>query len=895
MRPGRSLVITALIGCLALLLLGGGALADFIAELLWYRSIEYEPVFWTRWRAALLVRGTVALLVTAIVYGNLWIVSRSLGAIRVRRRYGNIEIAERLPQAYVVIALLLISLFSAWWLSGAVADPLPILAALDPAPWGVPDPIFGKDASFYVFRLPVLNRFQTLGGLLVFWIGLLSVIAYLATGAVKATESRPVIAPLARRHLGLLLAIFLVVYAFSIWLNRYGLVVSGNGFGGALGYTDLHARIPARTLTFALTLLTAGAIAYGSWIGRGRLPLVAGVLFVLALIGAEAIYPSWIQRFVVEPNQFPREAPFIEDHLEFTRRAYRLRELEREPLPYQSRPEVDEATLTRDLAGLPLWDPRPLLTTFRQQQALFRYYAFASVHTDRYGPEGAEQPIAIAVRELETSELEEAAQTWQNLHLNYVSGEGAVVTPTATMEADGTPAFYVWDLDPPKLAPDAPPELALTEPEIFFGERTRDYVILGPEARATGIELDSGWRKLLFAWAFQSKNLLLSREITPESKIVYRRRVAERLQAVAPFLRISPERGHYPVVLDGRIVWIVDAYTTSATFPLSPLTGFENRGVRYIRNSVKATVDAVTGEVRLYRVDAEDPILTSYERIFAGLVRPIEEMPAELREHLRYPVPLMQLQAQVLGAYHLQDPQAFYAQQDVWSIASVQVRGTPATMEPTYAIYPLPGADQAEFLLSVPFVSRGRQNMTALMVTRNDPPHYGEQRLYLLPRDELIPGPQQIEAMVDQDPEISQQLALWRRGGSDVVRGNLMVVPIGGSLIYLEPLFLEAENAAIPQLERVLLARAGRVVMEPTLASAAAALLGAAPARAGTASGSPEPQQEAALPNADPGAVLRARRLLDQAEALLRAGDWAGFGRALQALREELDRNAGAP
>lgn len=883
MKMGRGLLISLVLLGILLVLVGGRAVAAFIAELQWYGTLGLESVFWTRWGAALAVRGVAAIVVTAAVFANLWIVARSLGTIRVRRRYANIEIAERLPRSYVMAALAAISLFSGWWLSAGMADPLPVLAALNPAQWGLADPIFGHDAAFYVFQLPILNRIQTLGGLLVFWIALLAVAAYVATGAIKVVDNRPTMSALARRHLGVLAASFLVLYAANEWLDRYGLIVDGGGFAGGLGYTDVNARLPVKLLVVVVTLLAAAAIGYGLWIGDLRAPIAAGILLFLALVGGEAIYPSSIQRFVVEPNEFPREQGYIQDHLEFTRMAFRLDEVERVPLPYESRPDLAADALVDQLQRVPLWDPRPLLTTYRQQQGLFRYYTFASVHHDRYGEGDRREPVAISVRELETTELEDAAQTWQNIHLNYVSGEGAVATPVSQMAPDGTPIFYVWDLDPPKLAPEAPPELRLENPNVYFGERTREYVIVPSDAEPIGVPLDAAWKKLVFAWAFQSQNILLSGDLTRDSKIVYRRRVADRVQEVAPFLRVSDQRSVHPIIADGRLVWMVDAYTSSSSFPLSQIVGFENRGVRYIRNSVKATVDAVTGEVHLYAADPDDPILRTYAGIFEGLFQPLQEMPENLQVHLRYPVQLMHLQAQVLGAYHLLDARAFYEQQDVWSEATEQYRGTPTPMEPTYSMFQLPEADEMEFLLSVPFVPRGRQNMTALFVTRNDTPNYGQQMLYLLPRDELVPGPQQIEAMIDQDPEISQQLALWRRGGSDVIRGHLMIVPIDNTLVYVEPLFLEAENAAIPQLERVILARAGDVVMQPTFEAAAAALLSNNPPE-----GIAAPRDNAEPATSDLPILTRARELLGEADRQLRTGDWAGFGRSWDALRQAL-------
>lgn len=908
MRVSRGVTISAIALGLVLLLVGGGIVAAFVAELFWYRSLSLEEVFWTHWRGALVVRGTVTVVIMTIVALNLAIVTRSLGAIRVRRRYGNIEIAERLPQVYLFVAIGLVSAFSAWWLSAGFADPLPMLAALNPVEWGLRDPAFGRDASFYVFRLPVLNRIQTLFSIVIFWVTLLSIAAYAVTGAIKFGQARPTVSRAARRHLGILAATFLFFFAIDLWLGRYGLVVSGNGFGGGFGYTDMYARLPARMVVVLLVLATAGCIGYGAWIGRMRLAVVSGILLFLGLVVAEGIYPSSIQRFVVEPNQFPREQPFIEQNIAFTRVAFDLHEIDRVTMPYAQRVDLDEDDLVRRLEGIPLWDTQPLMTTYQAQQGLFRRYAFASVHHDRYGEGDMAEPIAISVRELDTDELEPAAKTWQNLHLNYVSGAGAVASPAAGMSSNGTPIFYVWDLDPPKLSSDAPSDLALTDPRVYIGERASEWVIVGDDHPPVGVPLDAAWRKALFAWYFRSKNILLSNELTEDSRIVFRRGVAERVQAAAPFLYVPADRSAAPVIADGRIVWVVDAYTTSSSFPLSQLVGFDNRAVRYVRSSVKAVVDAVTGEITLYAMDPTDPILATYQRVFPTLVRPLEEMPEVVRRHLRFPVRMMTLQAQVIGAYHLLDPRQFYEQQDVWSIAIGLRRGTPATMEPTYSLFPLPGSDEPEFLLSLPFVARGRQNMTALMMTRNDPPNYGKQVLYLLPRDEQIPGPQQIDAAIDQDPEISQQLALWRRGGSDVYRGNLVVLPVNGTLLYAEPLFLEAENAAIPQLERVIIAQAGRVVMEPTFPRAVATLLHGTPARpavaespAGGGSDTPMGVVPGSTADGTPTTGLgqapidRARQLVDEMDRSLRLGDWAGFGRALNSLRAVLDESPPMP
>jgi uncharacterized protein len=906
----RQLIIATVVAVLAVLI-GGRIAAEFVVDLLWFESLGYTDVFWTRRAIAVAVRLGLGLIVGAFVFFNLWVVSRTLGSIRVRRRYGNIEIAERLPQSYVYGTVFALSLLSAWWISAGIGDPVGVWAALRPESWGLTDPVHGRDVSFYVFQYPVLNRLQTLAGVLIFWTLLLAGIAYVATGSARWTDAGPQVTTAARRHLGLLVAALLLVFAWDLWLDRYELLMSGRGVGGALGYTDVHARIPARVLLTGLAVGAAGAIAYGAWHAQLRPPLLGVGALILGFVGGQLVYPSVLQKLRVEPDEFAREAPYISQNLAFTRHAYGLADLRREPLPFRGGIEPDPAALAQRVEGVPLWDIRPLLQTYRALQAPFRpYYDFVSVHVDRYGPPGEAQQVAIAVRELDVTRLQDVAQTWQNLRLFYVRGEGAVVTPVSQMSPGGEPRYFVSDLDPVRIAPDAPAEVRLAEPGVYFSELTRGHVILDPANRSeaaqlapgspepTGVPLDSWWRKLAFAWAFQSRNLLLSGELTPQSRVVYRRLVRERAQAVAPFLHFAPgDRGAaYPVVHEGRIVWVVEAFTTSTHFPLAPASRFGDRAVRYIRNPVKVTVDGVSGEVRLYVVEEDDPIVRTYARIFPGLFAPVSEMPPGLRRHLRVPANFFALQAAVLQEYHLRDARAFYNRDDVWQIPTETYRDRPVTFEPYYAMLPLPGSDEREFLLTMPFVAAGRQNMTALLMTRNDPPHYGERILFELPRDELIPGPQQVESLIDQDPVISEQLALWKRGGSDVIRGNMVLLPVDSTLVYVEPLYLEAQESAIPQLERVIMVSGRRVVMRPTTQSAIAALLGDDPAderrvrglaaASRTSDGVAEPLTSSTLDEA--------RQLMERAEAQLRAGDWAGFGQTWTELRAAL-RNGQLP
>jgi uncharacterized membrane protein (UPF0182 family) len=890
---GRKTLLLILAGAL-LLLVGGRLVTEVWVELLWYRALGLERVFWTRWMAALLVRSVVGLVVGAFVFWNLWVVSRSLGTIRVRRRYANIEIAERLPQGYLLAAVGLISLFSAWWISAAVGDPLGAIAALRSVSWGAVDPIFGRDLSFYVFVFPLLSGAQALAGVLLFWTVLLSVIAYTATGSIRVQNGVPVLAPAVERHLGMLLAGFLLVLAADAWLDRYALLLNGNGVGGAFGYTDHRARMPGLAAVALVALAAAAVTADAAWKQRRRSAAVAIALLAFTAIATKLVIPSVVQRFSVEPNEFPREREYIENHVAASLAAYGLGDLSTISLPYSGTAEFPSLERVRPaVAGVPLWDPRPLAVAFDQKQSLFPYYDFLSVNLDRYGAPGETEPVAIAVRELIPSELPASAQTWQNLRLRYVSGEGAVVSPVTRMASDGSPVYHLFDLDPPKLAADAPRDLELTNPNIYFGEHSPGYVILDQQVGPIGVPMGGFLRRLALAWAFQSKNIFLSDEVSSTSRIVFGRSVLERARSVAPFLFFGSDSPH-PVVHRGRIVWMVDGYSASPAFPLAPRSAFAGRTVSYLRHSAKVVVDAVTGEVDVYAV-APDPILSTYGRVFPGLIRPIDEIPDDLRAHLRFPPSLVRLQAALLGEYHLTDPAEFYRKGDVWAVGTENYRSETLPIDPSFASLILPGDTAPEFVLTVPFVSRGRQNMTALMVTRNDAGVYAEQRLYLLPRDELVPGPQQVEAMIDQDPEISQQLSLWRRGGSEVIRGHLMVVPIDSTLVYVEPLFLEAQNAAIPQLERVIVAHGGRVVMRPTLDGALASLAGVDEAErrpAAASRGATTGSGAGAGPGA--AALRRAQELLERADAQLRAGDWAGFGRTWELLRATLrDSDAG--
>jgi uncharacterized protein len=902
--PGRLLLLIA--AGLLLFLVSGRALAGFYTDALWFGSLGHGSVFWTRLGIGAGVRLVAGLVGAGIVLLNLWIVARQLGPVRLRRRYGNLEIAEQVPRSYVILGIVVASVLAGWWLSGLEfggGAALGVAAWLRSVPWGMNDPLFGRDLSFFVFALPAYFRFVDFLLLTLIWSLALLVLGYVLTGAVRWRETRIDIDDGAQFHFVVVLASIVLLLAVRYWLGRYGLVLEGTGYNGAVGYTDVHARLPAQRGMALLSVAAAFALLYGGWRRSWVPPVVAvGTLIVAALLVGH-LYPQVVQRFRVEPNELAREAPYIEWNLEFTRHAYGLDAIDSHAFPYRRAGLPAWSELGPALSRLPLWDPEPLRTSFNQIQSLLGYYHFPSVDFDRYGPPGGARQTAIGIRELNIQGLAEEARTWQTLRLNprYIRGFGAVVTPAAQATGEGIPMLWVRDM-PVESDPTAPAELTLTEPSVYFGETMGGYIILVP-ARDTvflgrpgedfpaGIRMNSFPRVLALAWRFGEKNLLFSGDVTGDSYFVFRRNLGERLREIAPFLLWDSDP--LPVVHNGRIVWLIDGYTASPTFPMSRALQVPEIGrVRYLRGSVKATIDAVTGLVTIYALDNPDPVLETYRRVFPELIRPLAELPAGLERHLRYPSLLLRAQALLLGEYHLERPEAFYAKQDVWDLAQESGAGAGIGSRPLYALLRLPGEDAVEFVAMLPFIARQRLNMTALLVARNDPPHYGRLALYELPRDQQVPGPSQVEAIMEQDPVISQQLSLWRAAGSNVDLGRLRVVPVENTFLYVQPLFLSAQGNPIPSLRRVIASDGQNVRMASSLAAAVEELRRPDGGAVGEEAEPEMPEEFPEPGQPDGGWRARALELMEEADRRLRAGDWAGFG-ARWAELQELLRSAG--
>jgi uncharacterized membrane protein (UPF0182 family) len=922
LRGGRTLLaVLVAIGTVAAV---GRSLTGLYVEVLWQAQSGYSGVFWRRVAAEWGLQVAAGLLVAAAVFLNLRVASTTLGGIQIRRQFGNIEISEQIPRKYVTWALGTAAALLGLWFGAAVPPGIgrQVLLALSAPAWGVTDPVLHQDVGFYVFWYPVLASGITYAMIVAFLVFTLATAGYAATGAVTWTRGHLRAHKVARVHLGMILSVSFVLLALRLWLGRYELLMSGgSSVQGIFGFTDAHARLPALRTLAVISLGAAVATAWGALRDRGWAVVASFGLVVLSTVLIGNVYPSLIQNFRVEPNELQRETPYIEHALDFTRRGFGLDATERRRLPHDADVPIEWEEAGRQFAGLPVWGRDPLRTTFQEVEARFSYYDFDDVFIDRYpSPEGL-TPVAIAVRKVDPAGIQGVqGSNWQNTRLRerYVSGMGAVAAVANRRSPDGRPEMLLAGIPPvPAESREAGPPLTLERPQVYYGSYAvrpgslpggADYAIVTPgedQYRSPddgigvpgvdlpeGIPLTSLARSALLAWRFGTANLLFSSEIQDESRLIHRRDVVERAEAIAPFLRF-PE-APYPVIHDGRLVWVLEAFAGTRAFPLSaqhPLGGVGTSGrfVRYVRNSVKVTVDAVTGAISFYRVPIHDPLADGIARAYPGLFEPIESMPEGLRSHLRYPRALLDLQARVLLRYHQATAPVFHGQQDVWSVPEELAKSTnPVPYEAEYGIWRLPGEEEPRFQLSTVFVPSGRENLTAMFVGRTDSAGRPETVLLDVPVDEQLLGPRQIEAQVEQDPLISQQFSLWRTGGSEVWTGHLHLVPVGERLLYVEPVFLAATNDAIPELRRFVVSDGREVVMTETLPEAFLQLSGRGTPAAGDLADSPPSRDPSPRPGGTENWPAEALRLLEHAEGRARAGDWPGYGAALDALRELL-------
>ena len=917
-RPDRRRARIVLLALLAGAVLGGGTALSYYVDALWFESLGYASVFWTRLTIRAATFGAFTLVTFLALYGAFL----ALKPARLGDSIGSTIFINRQPLKLPVEPVLkLIALGLSLAIAVATGTGMmarwTTLALFWSAPRGATmlDPIFERPLSFYLFTLPA---WQLIAG----WLQMLAVIACLIAalfvlvtgGARLLTERRfGVTQPRLWRGLSIVIAALLLTLAARVYLGRFERLFQSDTIFSGVGYTDAHVTLPG--MLVVCIALVAGAAMAGiaaiapprrRWLLASVVPAIACYLIVAAL--------GWyVSSFIVKPNQLVRERPFIAHNIRMTRQAYGLDRVEPHPFPADTDIEaVDPAKNQTTLENIRLWDSRALQDTLRQIQEIRTYYDFPAIDIDRYQVGGSVRQMMLAARELNVEKLPASSRNWINERLIYTHGYGVTMNPVNGFTPEGLPTLVLSNMPIQSTIPG----LAVTRPEIYFGRLTNTDVYVktrqkefnypqGDTNNLTSYEGDGGIRlggflrrTLIALERGDAAKVPFSDDVNSESRLLMRRTLRERVQQLAPFLSLDPDP--YVVVgEDGRIYWLMDAFTTSETYPYSRRYRLGDEGINYIRNSVKIVVDAYSGATTLYVFDPQDPVIAAYRAVFPGLFADAAAMSPALRKHVRYPELLLTVQAAVYGLYHMTDPDVFYNREDLWSVAT-EVGSTEQrqqVMQPNFVLMTLPGERSAEFIEILPFTPANRNNLIGWIAGRSDGEHYGQALVYDFPKTKLVNGPLQIEARIDQNAQLSGQLTLWNQQGSHVRRGSLIVIPIGRALLYAEPIYLQAERSPMPELRLVVLAVQDRLAYGPTFEAAMAALFGGAPSTlSGPASpaaperGSTSAANERSAAPAGVGALIAgASRDLSDYQQLTAAGKLGEAGQKLEALRSKLE------
>ncbi|TSC54328.1 MAG: hypothetical protein LiPW31_160 [Microgenomates group bacterium LiPW_31] len=905
------------LGIAFILLVSFSTILSLVTDWWWFSEVGFTEIFTKSIVARLIIGGIAGLFAVAFLLTNFLIALRSkvpwMATLPEALVGQPVTLDSRIAKKLGVVFSCVAAIFIALIASASWGEVLKFLAA---TPFGQTDPLFGRDVGFYVFSLPiyslVLSLVRTLIVISLLGCGLVYILRgslnlpaglfeKLGGPAVKLIKHKSTDQG-ARMHIGILLSLFLITVAINTHLSLYNLLISQSGVVFGAAFTDANIMVPLlKVSVFAYGLAAALALYYGM---SGKLSPLLGAISLTVLVGlASAVVPPVFQKLVVAPNELVKETPFIKHNIEATRKAYGLDIIEERDILADkpiTAPDIAKNNLT--IKNVRLWDREPLLSTFSQIQEIRTYYEFASVDNDRYTIDGEIRQIMLSPRELASESLPN--KNWINERLTFTHGYGVAGGPVNLVTPEGLPVLFVKDL-PPKSEVK---ELAITRPEIYFGEILNDYVIANTKSKEFdypkgeenvyttyagdgGVEINSPLRRLFYALRFGSLKLFLSSDVTGESRILYYRNIKERVAKIAPFL--TYDRDPYLVVAEGKLYWILDAYTATDRYPYSQPLPLNGGKLNYIRNSVKAVVDAYEGKVTLYVADGNDPIIKTYAKVFPNSFRPLSDMPKSLTPHLRYPEDIFSLQTAIYTTYHMDNPQIFYNKEDQWEIPAIAVGGEQSggkipPMTPRHMIMKLPGEKTEEYILMLPFTPRAKDNLSAWMVARNDGDRYGKLIVYRFPKDKLIFGPKQVIARINQDAEVSRQITLWDQRGSQVIQGPLLVIPIEESLIYVRPLYLKADAGKIPELKRVIVAYENKIAMEETLEAGLAKIFGIATEKT---------QRITEIPTATTPVDANKENLLQQAintyDAALRAqrdGDWARYGEEIRRLGEILGK-----
>jgi uncharacterized membrane protein (UPF0182 family) len=925
-------------GLVAALLIWSGV--SIYPDWLWFENLNFSPVFWTMLFSKFGFGIVIGLFLILIISINLLAAKRltpgggsGLGFKAADDYVAQLGLSGRAVNS-ILIALILILSFA---MASKGSDQWNLLLRyLYQQPFGSTDPIFNRDIGYYVFSLPFYMFVRD--GLLVLFVlaGLVTMGWYLKSGALQIegeftqeqgaapTFPKIIVSPKVRQHLIFLGGIIVLLMGWGYHLKVYGLLYSTQGPAFGASYTDIHVKVLAYKALIIVCVAFALVLFFNAFKFRVKLLWLSSAIWVAIVLVFGSLLPMVVQQFVVKPNELAKESPYIAHNIDYTRKAYNLNRIKE--VNFEVNDKLSQEDLKRHdvtIQNIRIWDERPLLQTYRQIQSIRLYYDFNNVDVDRYLINDQYRQIMLAARELVVNQLPPQANNWINRHLIYTHGYGVASSPVNEVTSEGLPRLFIKDL-PPSFEPD----LEIQRPEIYYGEKTSEYVLVKTKAQEFdypkgdknvytvyqgngGVPISSFFRRLLYAVEFMELKILFTTYLSPDSKIMYKRRIRERVGLIAPFL--SYDSDPYLVVSGKKLYWIIDAYTTSNMYPYSIRSHgrFKNKELNYIRNSIKVTIDAYNGDVAFYVIDKKDPVAKTYASIFPDLFKPFDEMPADLQKHIRYPKDLFKIQVDTYTKYHMDDVQVFYNQEDLWQIPDELYGDSRQEMEPYYIIIKLPEAQKEEFVLMTPFTPSKKDNMIGWLAARSDLPHYGNLLAYKLPKEKLVYGPMQIEARVDQQTEISRELSLWGQRGSRVIRGNLLAIPLSDTFIYVEPVYLEAKQeqselpasgsaqrqrglapasaqrdkstaASLPELKRVIVAFGNRLIMEQNLDLALRRVLGGQLLTQQTATPS--------IPMTEDIYSLGVMALehYNKAKDYLRQGNWAEYGRELETLEKIL-------
>ncbi|KCZ71059.1 hypothetical protein ANME2D_03089 [Candidatus Methanoperedens nitroreducens] len=859
-------------------------IVGLFTDYLWFYEVGYHNVFFTVLKTRIMLGAIAFALFFAFMYINIRAALKNTSGLKFLLIYSGV----------ILIISLLFGLYAAskWDI---------VLRYLNQVPFNLNDPIFGHDISFYVFSLPFYNFLLNSLFLVVILSGIGAAVIYLINGGIldqleSQTDPRyqKVINVIrlpegTKIHFAVIAGLFTLLLTIKFYLMRFDILYTPKKAFFGPGYADINLQLYVITLMAVLALLISVLFFLSIKNTNVKWPLV-GIILIIIIFTGGSFLTTMVHQYKVLPDEYNIEKPYIENNIKYTRLAFDLEDIEQIEFPASDNlalNDIEENTKT--IENIRLWDWRPMLTTYKQLQLIRTYYEFKDIDINRLTIDGEYMQIAVSAREIDSKRLPEQARTWVNEHLVFTHGYGIAMSPVRGVSKEGLPQFYIKDVPPRSEF------FNITRPEIYFGELDDGYVIVGttnPEfdypsgelnvytnyKGTGGISLRSGLVKLAMAVRFGEINILISDSIQPESRILFNRNINNRIRTIAPFLKYDNDP--YIALSEGKLYWIIDGYTVTDRFPYSEPAG----GINYIRNPVKAVIDAYNGSVELYLLNgSNDPIIETYSAMFPDLFKPISLMPEGLKSQIRYPEDMFRVQAAKYALYHMKDPGVFYNREDVWEIPEELYEGSKIEMEPYYLITKLPGLQDEEFILLLPFTPRSKTNMIAWMGARNDMPNYGKRIVYVFPKEKLVYGPMQIEARIDQNTEISQSFTLWSQSGSRVIRGNLLVIPVEDSLLYVEPIYLRAEQRdSIPELKRVIVVYGDKITMQETLDEAIAVIFkGKVPERT-------------IIPVEDTGTndelIQQVVEYYERAQQLLKEGDLEGFGREINRMGKILEK-----